>query len=528
MTSDEKSERDLAETCPFCGRSFKRLKSHITRCKMAPVAKDPKSSKPSKLLTSVAPALGGMTAKKKTKKTTLNQKQPADAWPGSILKSPKEARMESREATVDQGKNNQKGKGAPTGRTVKVQAQEQQLGRVGEVESKREAGHWGGQQHGPGCAGVSKPPVKTPARPVDVSGAPGTHTATAEGPLCARGKVALPRSQPSPAKGLKLNLPKSSPPSGKLRSAQSPPSLRAGAKTQSMSQDSFGARVQVIESALQRPPHVRRLLWEDVPGSMPGAVTGSGGWGWSKTSVWEHINEALTCRSPAHTYSGSRDQVTVGITPGGKGTAKLIQMPSAVCRDTTRLSPPAMAGAGGCLETGLRAASLQDSPPLEGLLTPPPQPDPGSAKGPGWGSGRGTHSPLGLEEMTHLAATYRGISLSMIPLQRLTLTEQVQQKAPPTQPLTQGSAGPAVVPLAERALMDVRLSELPEWLTLRPLSPRQAAAIVHRGWLSYYRKYIDVRRGGVGGVTMLVAGYCVLSYIWSYPHLKCDRWRKYH
>jgi len=66
-----------------------------------------------------------------------------------------------------------------------------------------------------------------------------------------------------------------------------------------------------------------------------------------------------------------------------------------------------------------------------------------------------------------------------------------------------------------------------------------------------------VKKGGAGGLVMLLAGYCVLGYIWKYPHLsKCadhphvsspagaqilsmpvvylfffperDRWRKYH
>lgn len=32
-----------------------------------------------------------------------------------------------------------------------------------------------------------------------------------------------------------------------------------------------------------------------------------------------------------------------------------------------------------------------------------------------------------------------------------------------------------------------------------------------------------MKKGGVGGVGMLLAGYCVLSYIWSYPHIsECD------
>lgn len=81
------------------------------------------------------------------------------------------------------------------------------------------------------------------------------------------------------------------------------------------------------------------------------------------------------------------------------------------------------------------------------------------------------------------------------------------------------------------------------------------------GWQWYYKRYIDVKRGSVGGLGMLLAGYCVLSYIWSYPHISTcvdssvfvyvavrfgdnttsqwllffflffperDRWRKYH
>lgn len=39
------------------------------------------------------------------------------------------------------------------------------------------------------------------------------------------------------------------------------------------------------------------------------------------------------------------------------------------------------------------------------------------------------------------------------------------------------------------------------------------------GWQWYYRRYIDVKKGGVGGVAMLLAGYCVLSYTWNYPHI---------
>ncbi|KAL7869317.1 hypothetical protein AOLI_G00133050 [Acnodon oligacanthus] len=84
-------------------------------------------------------------------------------------------------------------------------------------------------------------------------------------------------------------------------------------------------------------------------------------------------------------------------------------------------------------------------------------------------------------------------------------------------------------PVTEQRLGDVRLGELAAWLGTRaPKSPREAVNMLSRGWQWYYRKYIDVQKGGIGGITMLIAGYCVLSYIWSYPHLKKEHWRKYH
>lgn len=83
--------------------------------------------------------------------------------------------------------------------------------------------------------------------------------------------------------------------------------------------------------------------------------------------------------------------------------------------------------------------------------------------------------------------------------------------------------------LTNQSLGQVRLKELPVWLASRtPSHPREVVEMLQRGWLWYYRRYIDVKKGGVGGLSMLLAGYCVLSYIWSYPHIKLSRWRKYH
>ncbi|KAM4632008.1 ATP synthase F(0) complex subunit f, mitochondrial [Discoglossus pictus] len=84
------------------------------------------------------------------------------------------------------------------------------------------------------------------------------------------------------------------------------------------------------------------------------------------------------------------------------------------------------------------------------------------------------------------------------------------------------------VPLAEKRLMEVKLGQLPNWLTSRDFTPNGIIAAIRRGHTRYFNKYIDVKRGGIGGVAMLVAGYVVLSYVWEYDHIKHDRWRKYH
>ncbi|KFW05959.1 hypothetical protein N326_05953, partial [Eurypyga helias] len=83
-------------------------------------------------------------------------------------------------------------------------------------------------------------------------------------------------------------------------------------------------------------------------------------------------------------------------------------------------------------------------------------------------------------------------------------------------------------PLSEKRLMDVRLGELPAWLAACDLSPHGLLGGAQKAWRSYYDKYINVKRGGPAGISMLLAGYCLLSYGWNYQHIRCHRWRKYH
>ncbi|XP_042560185.1 ATP synthase subunit f, mitochondrial [Clupea harengus] len=84
------------------------------------------------------------------------------------------------------------------------------------------------------------------------------------------------------------------------------------------------------------------------------------------------------------------------------------------------------------------------------------------------------------------------------------------------------------VALAEKRLMDVKLGQIFSWLGTRDFTPNGLVGAVRRGHERYFNKYIHVKKGGIGGVAMLLTGYVVLSYVWEYDHIKHDRWRKYH
>ncbi|XP_028311353.1 ATP synthase F(0) complex subunit f, mitochondrial [Gouania willdenowi] len=84
------------------------------------------------------------------------------------------------------------------------------------------------------------------------------------------------------------------------------------------------------------------------------------------------------------------------------------------------------------------------------------------------------------------------------------------------------------VSIVEKRLLDVKLSELGSWLGGRDFTPNGVISAMARGRDRYYNKYIFVRKGGIGGIAMMITGYIVISYVWSFDHIKHDRWRKYH
>lgn len=86
----------------------------------------------------------------------------------------------------------------------------------------------------------------------------------------------------------------------------------------------------------------------------------------------------------------------------------------------------------------------------------------------------------------------------------------------------------SLVPLKEKKLMEVKLGELPSWIMMRDFTPSGIAGAFRRGYDRYYNKYINVRKGSISGISMVLAAYVVFSYCISYKELKHERRRKYH
>ncbi|XP_053904354.1 uncharacterized protein C17orf80 homolog [Malaclemys terrapin pileata] len=128
---------------------------------------------------------------------------------------------------------------------------------------------------------------------------------------------------------------------------------------------------------------------------------------------------------------------------------------------------------------------------------------------------------IGLEWFPELYPNYQ--RLSMFPRRLLRGDAEIKMKK-----IEPGFLEGPQAPLVERRLMEVKLRELPAWLAACDFSPKGLLGAVQKAWSIYYNKYIDVKKGGVAGISMLLAGYCILSYGWRYEHLKQDRWRKYH
>uniref|UniRef100_A0A5F8GPX0 ATP synthase F(0) complex subunit f, mitochondrial n=1 Tax=Monodelphis domestica TaxID=13616 RepID=A0A5F8GPX0_MONDO len=76
------------------------------------------------------------------------------------------------------------------------------------------------------------------------------------------------------------------------------------------------------------------------------------------------------------------------------------------------------------------------------------------------------------------------------------------------------------VTLRDQRLLDVKLEQLPAWIMKWEFSSTRIIKSFWRGYDAYFNKYIDVKKGGIAGVSLVLAGYILLNYYAAYKEFK--------
>uniref|UniRef100_A0A8C3EQJ9 ATP synthase membrane subunit f n=1 Tax=Corvus moneduloides TaxID=1196302 RepID=A0A8C3EQJ9_CORMO len=395
----------------------------------------------------------------------------------------------------------------------------------------------------------SPPPPGTSPRPAPAS-APGPGSAPAASPQpspaagCVPGPTPAPGPGPSPgtARGPGAAAAGSGSGPGQPREAAAAGGSEGSAKPAvqdvARSLDLHPEEVEDVPGKLEKGlkvvirKHRARVLREKEPGSGAGAAGGRGAPG-QGTDPGPAPPPQRPKTAPKSKRKETRSQGAVGNGAGSskgeksrlKATKNLhLSLTEAFGAHGRGTSKNELSSLPGPRDSGERMdgvsepiLSLGRDPGLALLHAPKIQPTCSCQA-----SGRSTRAGArGLEWFPDLYPDYEG--LRIFPGKRFREDVRITVETP-RGGFSQGQQGP----LSERPLMEVRLGELHTWISTCNFSPQGLLGAVQKAWSSYCAKYIHVRQGGPAGISMLLAGYCLLSYGWNYQHLKQHRWRKYH
>uniref|UniRef100_A0A4X2K5H7 ATP synthase F(0) complex subunit f, mitochondrial n=1 Tax=Vombatus ursinus TaxID=29139 RepID=A0A4X2K5H7_VOMUR len=91
--------------------------------------------------------------------------------------------------------------------------------------------------------------------------------------------------------------------------------------------------------------------------------------------------------------------------------------------------------------------------------------------------------------------------------------------------------------MASNTPLSVKLNNLTSWISnwsiyqsgkmKQDIFPSVIVEAFQIGYYMYYRKYIDGKKGGTGGVSMILITYVLLNYYATYKELKCEQRQKY-
>ncbi|XP_052427051.1 uncharacterized protein si:dkey-21c1.4 [Carassius gibelio] len=447
------------ENCPYCGKPFKRLKTHLPHCKLAPVAQPKKS----------------IQAPKEPSSTTSRQKIHIETATTEINNVIFDETLTSKGRRKEEDIHN----ADSLLTTTEVRVPSAQT-----LSTERPKSRWlAKRQKELERLQLLVPVSKKPSNPTSLS------DNEIDKSFCELSK----RTFQSNGKSTKdKKKPKMAPLSAQLSITKSKIDIvPAILKTASLPSEHENPELQIIVDNLEEPDRLNNQN-KDFDLESRAKEHKAHAFFSPKTSVWDHINDSLFYKRSYNLF------VPYPIMETSKDPSKEIS-------DVRQSNKP---------ETAVTKVAVPPSPTL---------------------SGKVIHQPA--EEI--LNSSMQGVrSLSwstetVTALNRIQFsTETLGSYANERIWMKDRSAGPAnqsEVPVVQWKLGDVRLNELGVWFGARaPLSPREIVTMSKQGWQWYYRKYIDVRRGGIGGISMLLTGYCVLCYIWNYPHLKKEFWRKYH
>ncbi|XP_051523017.1 uncharacterized protein si:dkey-21c1.4 isoform X3 [Myxocyprinus asiaticus] len=470
------------EDCPYCGKPFKRLKAHLPHCKMAPVSQPKKSIQMPKELSVTTPKqkIHKNTAITERTKVIIDEKQTSDG-------KRKEDRLGINMKLIENANN-------PLA-TAEVKVTSAETLNKERLKSKwltkRQKEIERSQQLVP-VLQKSKNPTSVSEHEGDKSfheiskepsqGASQSNGKTTKGKKKLKlttlsGQLSITKSRKKASKLVPANLKNVSLPD-EWSLQHEKPKLRTKVN--------YLGELENLSNSLNKDSAMVSRVKEQK--ALPFFM--------SKTSVWEHIKDSLYFRR------ANNVSLPYPIIEAPKVSAFETKDISSTVQQLNKLETAATSVASTSLLSSFET-SIQR--PVKDVLSSRLQ---------------GVRS---LAWSPEIVTAYNRILFSAVPSGSYS-NENMWTKHWVSVPSPHSE-----VPLVEQKLGDVRLNELGAWFGVQiPKSPREIVTILNQGWQWYYRKYINVRRGGIGGISMLFAGYCVLSYIWSYPHLKKERWRKYH
>ncbi|XP_076007929.1 uncharacterized protein LOC143001946 isoform X2 [Genypterus blacodes] len=510
-----------SESCPHCGKPFKRLKSHLPHCKAAEASGASQHEAPSTQKTSTSSLL---SSKKTEKKTKGEKSTPALSLTVSPEAKKKTSALSAPQKSVDPSSSSQ----ALLSSSRSTSTTKKKLKLADQIQLAASV-----------CLPSSTPPsLSPPALP-----SPPTLSKPIKKGLRALIEAAKNKEEEESLKrsGSALQDLLSVPTSHRMETGLSTSGATALTRTGTSPDGDPNSTQPALVSADTKPKGVSKKKVskrEEAAKSMSTDQGASASQDGQSARPKTRDNSWLDSQSEGDILSGNLEstygsritlqgvKATLGRHHVSHQSSRLSILDQIQTTDdqpsktTTRLSPsPAPAGrseghAVGCLVTPVASSEKlpstmeQCSSPVQTKLTP--------------------LLPLISPYLIHTLSMNKALKVDHQLPSQASAAQVLDGGTPPRASLASSNPAPFLLPppsqnVPARSAEGPTAEKKPHVETLKLNSANNQNA----GWQWYYRRYTNARKRGVGGVGLLIAGVCVLGYVWTYPP-KSDRWRKYH